>query len=135
MIRQGIIRHYLTKNIDAYGTIQVTEKGNAGKLPKAFRVRKELDYDVLNSQSSTSTKVVAVDKQLFSILKDLRKKIGNAKDVPPYAVFSENSLSEMATVYPCSIEELKNIQGVGEGKAKKFGQKMVEAIEKYVEEN
>jgi ATP-dependent DNA helicase RecQ len=135
VIRQGIIRHYLTKNIDAYGTIQVTEKGNAGKLPKAFRVRKELDYDVLNSQSSAPTKVVAVDKQLFSILKDLRKKIGNAKDVPPYAVFSENSLSEMATVYPCSIEELKNIQGVGEGKAKKFGQKMVEAIEKYVEEN
>ena len=54
VIRQGVIRHYLSKNIDAYGTIQVTEKGNAGKLPKAFRVRKELDYDVLNSQSSTS---------------------------------------------------------------------------------
>ncbi len=135
VIRQGIIRHYLSKNIDAYGTIQVTEKGNAGKLPKAFRVRKELDYDELNSERSASTKVVAVDKQLFSILKDLRKKIGNAKDVPPYAVFSENSLSEMATVYPCTLDELKNIQGVGEGKAKKFGIKIVEAIQRYVEEN
>ncbi|MDC1022336.1 DNA helicase RecQ [Schleiferiaceae bacterium] len=135
VIRQGIIRHYLSKNIDAYGTIQVTEKGNAGKLPKAFRVRKELDYDELNSERSAPTKVVAVDKQLFSILKDLRKKIGNAKDVPPYAVFSENSLSEMATVYPCTLDELKNIQGVGEGKAKKFGIKIVEAIQRYVEEN
>ena len=135
VIRQGIIRHYLYKNIDAYGTIQITEKAASGKLPKAFRVRKELDYDVLNSAASAPTKVVAVDKQLFSILKDLRKKIGNAKGVPPYAVFSENSLSEMATIYPCNLDELKNIQGVGEGKARKFGAKMVEAIEKYVEEN
>ncbi len=135
VIRQGIIRNYLSKNVDAYGTIQVTEKGNADKLPKAFRVRKELDYNVLNSETSAPTKIVAVDKQLFNILKDLRKKIGHDKDVPPYAVFSENSLNEMATIYPCSIEELKNIQGVGEGKAKKFGQKMVEVIEKYVKEN
>ena len=90
---------------------------------------------MLNSAASAPTKVVAVDKQLFSILKDLRKKIGNAKGVPPYAVFSENSLSEMATIYPCNLDELKNIQGVGEGKARKFGAKMVEAIEKYVEEN
>ena len=135
VIRQGIIRHYLEKNIDAYGTIQVTEKAKSGKLPKAFRVRKELDYGQLNSGNSGPKKVVAVDSTLFALLKDLRKKIAQNKGVPPYAVFGENSLSEMATVYPCTQDELKNIQGVGEGKAKKFGGPMIEAIAKYVEEN
>lgn len=135
VIRQGIIRHYLEKNIESYGTVQVTEKGNAGKLPKAFRVRKELDYYSLNSGSGETKKVVAMDDTLFSLLKDLRKKIAQSKGVPPYAVFAENSLSEMATTYPCSLDELKNIQGVGEGKAKKFGSTIVDAISKYVEEN
>src|SRR6056300_1847126 len=135
VIRQGIIRHYLEKNIESYGTVQVTEKGKAGKLPKAFRVRKELDYYSLNSGSGETKKVVAMDDTLFSLLKDLRKKIAKSKGVPPYAVFAENSLSEMATTYPCSLDELKNIQGVGEGKAKKFGSTIVDAISKYVEEN
>jgi ATP-dependent DNA helicase RecQ len=76
-----------------------------------------------------------MDDTLFSLLKDLRKKIAKSKGVPPYAVFAENSLSEMATTYPCSLDELKNIQGVGEGKAKKFGSTIVDAISKYVEEN
>lgn len=135
VVRQGIIRHYLEKNIDAYGTIQATEKAKSGKLPKAFRVREELDYGQLNSSGSGPKKVVAVDTALFALLKDLRKKIAQNKGVPPYAVFGENSLSEMATVYPCTQDELKNIQGVGEGKAKKFGGPMIEAIAKYVEEN
>jgi ATP-dependent DNA helicase RecQ len=135
VIRQGIIRNYLEKNIESYGTVQVTEKGNTGKLPKAFRVRKELDYTTLNSGANKTKKVVAMDEALLSILKDLRKKIANSKGVPPYAVFAENSLSEMATIYPCTLDELKNIQGVGEGKAKKFGQPMVDAIAAYVEEN
>jgi len=97
VIRQGIIRHYLEKNIESYGTVQVTEKGNAGKLPKAFRVRKELDYYSLNSGSGETKKVVAMDDTLFSLLKDLRKKIAKSKGVPPYPLFAENSLSEMAT--------------------------------------
>lgn len=135
VIRQGLIRNYLKKNIDAYGTIQVTEKAKSGKLPKAFNVRKELDYGQLNSASSGPKKVVAVDTALFLLLKDLRKKIAAKKSVPPYAVFAEHSLNEMATVYPCTLEELKNIQGVGEGKAKKFGGPMIEAIAQYVEEH
>ena len=134
VVRQGIIRLYLAKNIDAYGTVQTTEKGNTGKLPKAFRVRKEIDYKELNNSVEVK-KVVAVDDQLFGHLKDLRKKIAKSKSVPPYAVFSEHSLSEMATIYPCDLEELKNIQGVGEGKAKKFGGPMVALIEAYVKEN
>jgi len=135
VIRQGIIRNYLEKNIESYGTVQVTEKGNAGKLPKAFRVRKELDYTTLNSGVNDQKKVVAMDEEMLNILKDLRRKIAKTKGVPPYAVFAENSLSEMATIYPCNLDELKNIQGVGEGKAKKFGQPIVEAIATYVEEN
>jgi len=135
VIRQGIIRRYLEKNIEAYGTVHVTEKGNAGKLPKAFRVRKELNYQQLNSGANDTKKVVAMDDTLFGVLKDLRKKIAQSKGVPPYAVFAENSLSEMATIYPCSLDELKNVQGVGEGKAKKYGTPIVEAIAVYVEEN
>ena len=76
-----------------------------------------------------------MDTVLFGILKDLRKKIAQQKGVPPYAVFAENSLSEMATIYPCSLDELKNVQGVGEGKAKKYGSSIVEAISAYVAEN
>ena len=135
VIRQGIIRSYLEKNIETYGTVHVTEKGNAGKLPKAFRVRKELNYQQLNSGANDTKKVVAMDNTLFGILKDLRKKIAQSKGVPPYAVFAENSLSEMATIYPCTLDELKNVQGVGEGKAKKYGTPIVEAIAVYVQEN
>ena len=135
VIRQGIIRRYLEKNIETYGTVHVTEKGNAGKLPKAFRVRKELNYQQLNSGVNDTKKVVAMDDTLFGILKDLRKKIAQSKGVPPYAVFAENSLSEMATIYPCTLDELKNVQGVGEGKAKKYGTPIAEAIAVYVEEN
>jgi ATP-dependent DNA helicase RecQ len=135
VIRQGIIRRYLEKNIETYGTVHVTEKGNAGKLPKAFRVRKELNYQQLNSGANDTKKVVAMDNTLFGILKDLRKKIAQSKGVPPYAVFAENSLSEMATIYPCTLDELKNVQGVGEGKAKKYGTPIVEAIAVYVQEN
>ena len=135
VIRQGIIRRYLEKNIETYGTVHVTEKGNAGKLPKAFRVRKELNYQQLNSGANDTKKVVAMDNTLFGILKDLRKKIAQSKGVPPYAVFAENSLSEMATIYPCTLDELKNVQGVGEGKAKKYGTPIAEAIAVYVQEN
>lgn len=135
VVRQGIIRRYLEKNIETYGTVHVTEKGNAGKLPKAFRVSKELNYQQLNSGVKDSKKVVAMDDTLFGILKDLRKKIAQSKGVPPYAVFAENSLSEMATIYPCTLDELKNVQGVGEGKAKKYGTPIAEAIAVYVEEN
>ena len=135
VIRQGIIRRYLEKNIETYGTVHVAEKGNAGKLPKAFRVRKELNYQQLNSGVNDTKKVVAMDDTLFGILKDLRKKIAQSKGVPPYAVFAENSLSEMATIYPCTLDELKNVQGVGEGKAKKYGTPIAEAIAVYVEEN
>ena len=135
VIRQGIIRRYLEKNIETYGTAHVPEKGNAGKLPKAFRVRKELNYQQLNSGVNDTKKVVAMDDTLFGILKDLRKKIAQSKGVPPYAVFAENSLSEMATIYPCTLDELKNVQGVGEGKAKKYGTPIAEAIAVYVEEN
>ena len=88
----------------------------------------------MNSGVNETKKVVASDQGLLSILKNLRKKIANSKGVPPYAVFAENSLSEMATIYPCTLDELKNIQGV-EGKAKKFDNFMVDAIAAYVEEN
>ena len=136
VIRQGLIRGYLKKDIDSYGTLRHTGKGSPTELPKAFRIRKELDYSSLNSaKDSGSKKAVAMDEVLMSILKDTRKAIAQSKGVPPYAVFGEHSLAEMATTYPCTLDELKNVHGVGDGKAKKFGKPMVEAIAKYCEEN
>lgn len=135
VIRQGIIRGYLKKDIETYGTLRLTKKGKEFLAnPGTFKVAKELDYNHLNS-SANEKKVVAMDKALFAMLKEVRKKIGKEKGVPPYAVFAENSLSEMATTYPCNLDELKNINGVGEGKAKKFGSKVIEVIKKYVEDN
>ncbi|MEY2962928.1 MAG: helicase RecQ [Bacteroidota bacterium] len=135
VIRQGLIRGYLKKDIESYGTLKDTGKGTPEALPKAFRIRRELDYTKLNNATPEPKKAHAMDAALMNLLKDLRKKIANNKGVPPYAVFGEHSLAEMATTYPCNLDELKNIHGVGEGKAKKFGAPMVEAIKNYCEEN
>ena len=135
VIRQGVIRGYLKKDIETYGTLRITPKGEKYLLaPKVFKVAKELDYNQLNN-STTTKKALALDDALFALLKDVRKKIAQRRKVPPYAVFSESSLSEMATNYPCTLDELTTINGVGEGKARKFGAAIVEVIAQYVEEN
>ena len=135
VIRQGLVRGYLSKDIESYGTLRVTDIGRDFEAqPHSFQVAKERDFGALNT-SSGPKKQVAADAKLFALLKDIRKQQAKRKGVPPYAVFGENSLSEMATMYPCDLDELKNIQGVGEGKARKFGSAFIEAIKQYVEEN
>ncbi len=140
VIRQAMVNDFLGKDIEKYGTIYLTEKGKEYiKNPYTIYFVKDHDYDsedvsdesvVLNQKGSG-----ALDDVLMGLLKDLRKKIAKQKNLPPTVIFQEPSLEEMATNYPITLDELKNIVGVGEGKAAKFGKPFVELIARYVEEN
>ena len=139
VIRQAIVQDYLDKEIESYGVLKLTEKGKDFLAkPHEFIIPEETDFGGEITSSGTdkgSGKGAALDQKLYNELKDENKKIAKSKKVPPYAVFSEASLNEMATIFPCTIDELKNISGVGEGKARKFGKTIVEIIEDYVAVN
>ena len=127
------------KDIEKYGVLLLTDEGKAFMdKPHSFMMAEDHDYtedeedDIVTDQKSGGA---ALDQELFNMLKELTRKVAKQKGVPPYAVFQENSLNEMAINYPTTLEELKNISGVGEGKAKKFGEPFVEMIERYVEDN
>jgi ATP-dependent DNA helicase RecQ len=93
------------------------------------------DYaDTTDEENAFGAKTAAVDEELFSVLKDLRKKISKQKDVPPFVIFQDPSLEDMAIQYPITLDELQNISGVGAGKAQRYGQEFIEIIKKYVEE-
>lgn len=134
LIRQAVVQGYVDREIESYGVLRLNDKGRAFIDNKGeFMMPEEREYDDTSSNSATAT--VALDDKLFSMLKDLTRRVAKQKDVPPYAVFMEPSLNEMATHYPTSMEELKNISGVGEGKALKFGAPFVDMIQTYVQEN
>ena len=139
IIRQAIVQGYLDKDIETYGVLKLTQKSRDFLInPEPFMVPEETNYgelDLSGSEASGGGRGAALDSTLFDMLKDLTRKVAKKKGVPPYAVFQEPSLQEMSTNYPCTIDELKNISGVGEGKAKKFGQPFVDMIAQYVEEN
>jgi len=138
IVRQLIVQDYLNKDIESYGVLKFHQKGRDYiDNPTVMMIPEETDFGggAGSSSASSSKTVTALDKTLFKLLKEETKILAKEKKVPPYAVFQENSLSEMATVYPCTIEELKNISGVGEGKAKKFGNNLVAIIQEYVESN
>jgi ATP-dependent DNA helicase RecQ len=103
--------------------------------PVSFMLAEDHDYaDTTDEENAFGAKTAAVDEELFSVLKDLRKKISKQKDVPPFVIFQDPSLEDMAIQYPITIDELQNISGVGAGKAQRYGQEFVEIIKKYVEE-
>ena len=138
VIRQALIAGYLTKEIENYGTLRITPQGREFmEHPTSFRVVKDKEFeeeeggDIPMRGSGAS----AVDPALFSIMKDLRKKLSKQLDVPPFVIFQDPSLEAMATTYPVTLEELQNIPGVGSGKAKRYGTEFVALIKKYVEEN
>jgi len=138
IIRQVAVQGYLDKDIETYGVLKLTDKGRQFlKNPTSVLIPEEVNFDKIDEEGGGSggKGVGALDADLFKILKDLTKQVAKKKDVPPYAVFQENSLSEMCIHYPLTLDELKNISGVGEGKAKKYGQPFVDAINKYVTEN
>ena len=139
IIRQCIIDGFLIKEIENYGVLKVSKKGKEfAKKPGKVDLVKPHDYseDENDKEIDNGSKGGgAGDDQLYSILKDLRKKVAKEKDLPPYVLFQDVSLEDMATRYPITIEELTNITGVGQGKAEKFGKPFIDAIRKYVDEN
>jgi ATP-dependent DNA helicase RecQ len=136
VIRQALIAKFLTKDIENYGLLKLTENGLAFlEKPTSFMLAEDHDYaDTTDEENAFGARTAAVDDELFSILKDLRKKISKQKDVPPFVIFQDPSLEDMAIQYPVTIDELQNISGVGAGKAQRYGKEFVEIIKKYVEE-
>ena len=137
VIHQAIIAGYLDKEIENYGLLKVTKEGLAFlKRPKSFKIVEDREYTEDDEEIAIkSGGACAVDPVLYSILKDLRKKIANKVELPPYVIFQDVSLEAMATTYPITMEELQTIQGVGAGKAKRNGAEFLKVIKAHVEEN
>lgn len=138
VIRQALINNYLKKEIESYGVIKITKKGEDFlQNPTSFMMAEDHNYAVLqkNVHSYIPKSTVAFDQALLDQLKKIRKKVATQNTIPPFAVFQDLSLDDMTTRYPTTLEEIKDIFGVGEGKAKKFGKPFVEFISKYVKEN
>ena len=137
IIRQVYVKQLITKEIESYGVLKITSSGHDFLAnPYSFSITEDHDYDILSSKKSTSIqKGQALDTNLFNILKDLRKAIAKEKELPPAILFMEASLIDMANQYPITMDEMAQIQGVGVGKAKKYGQEFLDVISEYVEEN
>jgi ATP-dependent DNA helicase RecQ len=137
VIRQSTVRSLLKKEIESYGVLKLTEKGEEFiKNPHSVELLKEHDYsDVDDSSDYSGGGKGAMDDTLLKMLTSLRKEISQKKELPGYVIFQDPSLQEMASQYPTTTEELTQIVGVGAGKARKFGKPFLDLINKYVEEN
>ena len=136
VIRQALIAGYLKKDVENYGLLKLTASGKKFlKSPKSFMIVLDNEFSDDDDDETVEGQGGALDPTLFAMLKDLRKKVAKQKGVPAYAVFQESSLEQMATVYPVTLEELQQVQGVGAGKARKFGKEFVELIKRHCEEN
>lgn len=136
VFRRALISNYIEKDIEQYGVIKLTEEGHVFlKEPKDFMLMEDHNFEESEEKLQEKGGVSALDNTLFAILKDLRKKIAKKNNLPPYVIFQDPSLEDMCTNYPITLEELANIQGVGSGKAQKYGQEFVEVIKQYVEDN
>ena len=139
IIHQAMIAGFIAKDIENYGLLKITKAGKDFlKKPTSFKISKNIDMDEEDEEADMPPMKAgggAADEVLFSMLKDLRKKVSKDLKVPPYVIFQDPSLEAMATSYPINLEELQNIPGVGAGKAKRYGEKFVELIKRHVEEN
>ncbi len=140
VIRQALIHEYLAKDIENIGVLKVTHKGRAFvKSPNSVMLSKDHEYESTNEEEEGSDKppvnAKAYDETLFGMLKALRKKVAHEKDIPPYVIFQDPSLEEMATTYPTTAQELGQINGVGQGKVQKFGNVFLALINEYVDEH
>lgn len=138
VMRLCLLNGLITKDIESYGMMILNEKGKAW-LKKPTKMLMPLDnaFERIDDDEDfvATASAGTLDETLMAMLKDLRKQVAKEFKLPPYVIFSDPSLSDMATKYPITLEELTNIQGVGAGKAQKFGKKFLETIEKYVEAN
>ena len=136
LLRQALIGGYLIKDIETYGVIKLTPKAKSFlNQPVSFLFTADHDYESNKRSLPFNKPIIDIDKVLMDLLRSLRKKVAMEEDVPPFAVFQEYSLEDMALKYPISLKELNQINGVGEGKAKRYGSKFIELIKKYVDEN
>ena len=137
VIRQALIAGYIKKDVENYGLLKITDEGrDFMKNPKSFMIVEDKEFDDDESEGPMrGGGSFAVDPELYSMLKDLRKKISKHLQLPPYVIFQDPSLEAMATTYPVTIDELQNIPGVGAGKAKRYGQEFIDLIKRHVEEN
>ncbi len=138
LIRQVLVAGLLTKDIETYGILKVSDKGHEFiKKPISFVMSEDHEYNEAEDDAIVTASKVAgtADEALMSMLRELRKKVAKKLGVPPFVVFQDPSLEDMALKYPITIDELTNTHGVGEGKAKKYGKEFVDLIERYVEDN
>ena len=135
LLRQVMVNGLIRKDIETYGVMVTTDKGKEFlKEVPSFMMTEDHSYEE-EPEDINSANAVAADPVLLDMLKDLRKKVAKQKGVPPFVVFQDPSLEDMALKYPITIQELTNVHGIGEGKAKKYGSEFVKLIERYVEEN
>ena len=137
LTRQALVAGYLRKDIETYGVIKLTEKGEEFlQNPESFMMTHDHIFDENTDNAAVSAKAsTGVDDKLVGMLKELRKKVAKKNAVPPFVVFQDPSIDDMALKYPVDLKELGNIHGVGEGKAKKYGKEFVDLIARYVEDN
>lgn len=136
VIRQAIIAGYLKRDVENYGVIKITSSGRAFiKNPQPFMVVKDTEFKVDDDDDAFERHTGVLDPQLYDMLLDLRKQKSRKLGLPPYIIFQDVSLEQMATVYPITLEELMNIQGVGVGKAHRYGKDFVDLIKKHCEDN
>lgn len=137
VIRQTIVSGIIAKDIESYGVLKITEKGREFmSTPTSFMLIKERDYTVIDDESVVvGNSGSAFDQQLYDQLLDLRKSISKKQEIPPFVIFQEPSLKDMCFQYPTTIEELTNVQGVGHGKAARYGAPFTALIKRYVEDN
>ena len=140
VFRQAIVHGFLHKEIETYGILKITPRGEAYlKAPTSFMLAEDHYYDIAAEDEKAPNASIGntsgADQQLVKILRKLRKEVAGQKNLPPYAIFQEASLEDMAIQYPITLDEMKNIFGVGEGKARKFGMPFLKLIERYVDEN
>lgn len=137
IIRQATLAGYIVRDIENFGLLKVTRKGKDFlKKPTSFKIVEDNDFDENEEEITLKGGAsCAADTELYSILKDLRKKIAKELELPPYVIFQDPSLEAMATSYPITMDELQNITGVGAGKAKRYGEEFLKVIKAHVEEN
>ena len=136
VIRQAIIAGFLKKDVENYGVLKLTSDGlEYLKHPKTFMVVKDAEFGEEEEEASCDKPTAALDPVLYKMLVDLRKETSRKLGIPPYIIFQDVSLEQMATVYPITLDELKNIQGVGVGKANRYGKEFVALIKRHCEDN
>ncbi|WP_375241186.1 RecQ family ATP-dependent DNA helicase [Polaribacter sp.] len=139
LVRQVLVVNFIKKEIEQYGVVKLTKEGESFlEKPVSFMMTEDHSYSEENDNTiitNAKSAGAATDATLVKLLKDLRKKVANKQGVPPFAVFQDPSLDDMALKYPINLEELSTVHGVGEGKARKFGKEFVALISNYVTEN